>query len=86
MESEISFEKLKSFVSKRKNIFENFSLHPETDEFAAAIAYYDAETIQNAVEAALIDGANPDIFLERMMKECGLTKFEELANVHGRRE
>jgi len=86
MESEISFNKLKCFVDERKNIFDSFQLNPGTDELTAATDYDSAKTIKNIVEAALIDGVNPDTFLTRMMNECDLTDFEEISNFHSELE
>lgn len=84
MESENSFDKLKNFVSKKRFVFNNLELHPKTDEVTAAVDLFNAETVQNIVEAALIDGiSEPDAFLENMMNECEVNNFEEIAKEYG---
>lgn len=89
MRESVSFRRLKRTVDRRRISFKKDDEKGTIREIGGierrwriVERFFDAEAIQNVVEAATINGAEPNTFLKRMLKKTGSRNLRQLIKRH----
>ncbi len=72
-----SFREIVQIVDQRRNDFLRTPDIPFTlDKADVAVAYFAAETCQHCLEAALLDGVDPDRFIAEIIRDLNIKDLE----------